>query len=383
MSRASLEYRVFGRRNCSLGSIQVGSRTQSWLIGRTSPGPSNSRSGCLPAADTPPAACYCCAVKILVIPGITMPDVEASFVERILEAAGPGSEVSIATSPGEALEAIPDTDVLLGPINADLFARARRLQWVHAITAGADAYLFDAMIESEVALTGDKGLVGSHLAEHTFALLLAISRRLAQAVIDGPASWRHRVDYRREEFELEGLTMGIVGYGGTGRAISHRAAAFGMRCIAVDCDPVPPTPEVPVVWGSERLEELLATSDIVTCGLPLTPDTREIFDAAAFAAMKPTAIFVNVTRGEVYDAIALAEAVRSGQIAGAGLDVAPEEPLPADHPLWKTSNVVMTPHTAGASQLRIGRNLDRFIRNISHFRANEPLEGRIDKRKGY
>lgn len=322
-------------------------------------------------------------MRILIIPGITMPDVEAAFVDRILEAAGPGSAVTIAISPGEALEAIPDTDVLLGPINADLFARARNLQWVHAITAGADAYLFHAMIESDVALTGDKGLVGSHLAEHTFALLLAISRRLARAVLDGPASWQHRVAYRREEFELEGLTMGVVGYGGTGRAISHRAAAFGMRCIAVDCDPVPPTPEVPEVWGSDRFEELLATADVVTSGLPLTPATREMFNARAFAAMKPSAIFVNVTRGEVVDGLALADAVRNGQVAGAGLDVAPVEPLPADHPLWITPNVVMTPHTAGASQLRIGRNLDRFIRNIGHFRAGEALEGLIDKRKGY
>ena len=259
----------------------------------------------------------------------------------------------------------------------------RQLRWVHAITAGADAYLFEAMIESEVALSGDKGLVGTHLAEHTFALLLSITRRLAQAVIDGPSSWQHRVDYRREEFELEGLTMGVVGYGGTGKAISHRAAAFGMRCIAVDCEPVDPTPETPDVWGSDRLDELLTISDVVACGLPLTPVTREIFGARAFNLMKPTAIFVNVTRGEVVDGIALADAVRAGRISGAGLDVAPVEPLPASHPLWSVPNIVMTPHTAGASQLRAGRNLDRFIRNIGHFRAGEPLEGTIDKRKGY
>jgi phosphoglycerate dehydrogenase-like enzyme len=92
---------------------------------------------------------------------------------------------------------------------------------------------------------------------------------------------------------------------------------------------------------------------------------------------------VNVTRGEVVDGLALAEAVRSGQIAGAGLDVAPEEPLPASHPLWTTPNVVMTPHTAGASQLRLGRNLERFLRNIEHLRGGEPLEGQIDKQQGY
>jgi phosphoglycerate dehydrogenase-like enzyme len=244
-------------------------------------------------------------------------------------------------------------------------------------------YLFDEMVNSEVLLSGDKGLVGSHLAEHTFALLLAITRRLAQAVIDGPVSWDRRVQYRWEEFELEGLTMGIVGFGGTGRAIARRAAAFGMRCIAVDCDPVAPSPEVAEVWPSERLDELLRESDVVASGLPLTPATRAIFGTKAFEAMKSTAILVNVTRGELVDGVALAEAVRTGQIAGAGLDVAPVEPLPASHPLWTTPNVVMTPHTAGASQLRVGRNLDRFCRNLERFRAGEPLEGAIDKLKGY
>jgi phosphoglycerate dehydrogenase-like enzyme len=156
-----------------------------------------------------------------------------------------------------------------------------------------------------------------------------------------------------------------------------------MRCLAVDCDPVPPSPEVSEVWPSARFDELLAASDVVASGLPLTPETRAMFDAKAFAAMKPGAIFVNVTRGELVDGDALAAAVRSGHLGGAGLDVAPLEPLPADHPLWTTPNVVMTPHTAGASQLRIGRNLDRFCRNLERFRRGEPLEGAIDKHRGF
>jgi phosphoglycerate dehydrogenase-like enzyme len=177
--------------------------------------------------------------------------------------------------------------------------------------------------------------------------------------------------------------MGIVGFGGTGRQIARRAAGFGMRCIAVDCDPVPPSPEVAEVWGSNRLDELLRTSDVVTSGLPLTRDTRNLFNARTFGLMKPSALFVNVTRGELMDADALIAAVNSGKIAGAGLDVGPQEPLPSDHPLWTTPNVVMTPHTAGASQFRISRNLDRFCRNIAHYRASEPLEGQINKTRGF
>src|SRR5690606_27719855 len=145
----------------------------------------------------------------------------------------------------------------------------------------------------------------THLAEHAIGLLLAISRRLHRAFLDGPESWKHRVEYRREEFELEGLTMGIVGLGGTGREIAKRAAAFGMHCIAVDCDPVPPSPEVSEVWGLDRFDELLQTSDVVASGLPLTPDTREIFGERAFKLMKPSAILINVTRGELVDGEAL------------------------------------------------------------------------------
>ena len=273
--------------------------------------------------------------------------------------------------------------MIFGRIDPRLFEHATNLRWVHAATAGADAYLFDAFKDSEVLLSGDKGLVGSHLAETAFGLLLALTRRIVRAHEDGAASWDHRVEYRREEFELEGLTMGVVGFGGTGRAITRRAAAFGMRCIAVDRDSVESTPEVSDVWVLDRLDELLASADVVNVGLPLTEETRGMFGAREFALMKPSSIFVNVTRGECYDADALAEAVRTGSIGGAGLDVAPQEPLPAEHPLWSTPNVVMTPHTAGASQLRLGRNLDRFCRNIEHYRAGEPLEGAIDKQLGY
>jgi len=322
-------------------------------------------------------------MNILIMTSITMMDVDDGIIERVREAAGGDAEITIATSPGEALEAAADAEVIFGRITEPIFERAKNLRWVHASTAGADDYLFDAFKQSDALLSGDKGLVGSHLAETAFGLLLAITRRIDRALLDGPESWNNRVEYRRQEFELEGLTMGIVGFGGTGKAIARRSAAFGMRCIAVDREPVATTPEVPEVWRLDRLDQLLEQSDVVACGLPLTEDTREFFDAGVFAAMKPTAILINVTRGECVDAEALVAAIEAGQIYGAGLDVAPEEPLPPNHPLWSTKNVVMTPHTAGASQLRVGRNLDRFCRNLARFRAGEPLEGAIDKELGY
>ena len=322
-------------------------------------------------------------MNILIIPGVTMPKVEDSVMARIRQNAGPDAKITLVRNTKEAEAHMEDVEVILGVITPEMFKRAKKLTWVHAITSGADSYLFPEMVASEVMLSGDKGLVGSHLADHTFALLLSLTRRLARAVQDAPHSWKNRVAYRAEEFELEGCTMGVVGFGGTGRHIARRAAAFGMKVIAVDCDQVPPSPEVKEVWGSDRLDELLKTADVVASGLPLTKDTNHIFNARTFGLMKKTALFVNVTRGELFDPDALMAAVNNGQIAGAGLDVAPEEPLPSDHPLWTTPNVIMTPHTAGASQFRIPRNLDRFCRNIELYRASKPLEGQINKSRGF
>jgi phosphoglycerate dehydrogenase-like enzyme len=188
---------------------------------------------------------------------------------------------------------------------------------------------------------------------------------------------------RRKEIELEGLTMGIVGFGGTGRAMARRAVAFGMHVLALDEWPVPSSDGVREVWKRDRFAELLGASDVVAVCCPLTTETRHLFNDVAFIQMKRGALLINVTRGEIIDGEALIRALQDGRCGGAGLDVAPVEPLPADHPLWAFGNVVMTPHTAGASQLRASRNLDRFCENLRRARVGEPLLGVVDKRLGY
>jgi phosphoglycerate dehydrogenase-like enzyme len=322
-------------------------------------------------------------VKILYVPNINITALDEATLARIREAGGPDTEVMIATSPGEAMELIEDAEVILGQIGPELVARAKSLKWMQLAQAGADQYFTDELRAMPFDLTSDKGLVGNQLAEQAFALLLALSRRVGQAVIDGPESWSKRMVYRPQTIELTGLTMGIVGFGGTGKAIARLAAGFGMHCIATDAEPVEASAEVPEVWGEDRLDDLLRASDVVASGLPLTSTTRGIFGTRAFGLMKPTALFINVTRGELVDAESLVEALRTGQIAGAGLDVQPIEPLPADHPLWTTPNVLITPHIAGGSQFRTPRLLDRFVRNLARLRAGEPLEGVIDRAKGY
>jgi phosphoglycerate dehydrogenase-like enzyme len=244
-------------------------------------------------------------------------------------------------------------------------------------------FLYPDMRASPVVLTGEKGLVGGHLADTGFGLLLALTRQIATAIRLGPEAWNRREAMRMVEVELEGLTMGVVGYGGTGRAMARRAVAFGMEVIACDVMAVAPSDGVADVWSMDRLDDLLHTSDVVAIGAPLTDETRHLFDDTRFAAMKQGALLVNVTRGEIIDGEALVRALRDGRLGGAALDVAPIEPLPADHPLWTFDNVVMTPHTAGASQLRGPRNINRFCENLRRACRGEPLIGVVDKELGF
>ena len=322
-------------------------------------------------------------MHILVMPGLTFPPPSEADLARIAEAAGPGGRVSVIAEVDRAVAVAADVEVILGIVPKRLLEAAPRLRWVHAITSGVDMFLYPEFVRSPVLLTGEKGLVGEHLADHGFGLLLALTRKIAAAQALGHQAWQHREALRRDELELTGATMGIVGLGGTGRAMARRAAAFGMRCIAVDRDAVPTAPEVTEVWPAARLPELLGASDVVAVCCPLTRETRGLFDAATFDRIRPGAFLVNVTRGEVMDEAALVAALTVGHLRGAALDVAPREPLPPDSELWRLPNVVMTPHTAGASQFRAGRNLERFVSNLRLLREGRPLQGLVDKGLGY
>ena len=319
-------------------------------------------------------------MKVLIVPGLTLREVTESDLSRMREA---GAGEIVVSEPGDVIRHVADADVVLGHVSKEMFAAAKRLRWVHAISSGVDSFLYDAFKASDVVLTSEKGLVGEHLADHAFGLLLMLTRQLATALKHGPDGWNHRWEMRRHEIELTGLTMGIVGFGGTGRAVARRAAAFGMDVQALDRDPVATSPEVDRVLGLDDFDALLESSDVLAVCCPLTPESKGKFNAAAFARMRPSAYLVNVTRGEVMVEDDLVAALESGSIAGAALDVAPREPLPPDSRLWSLPNVVMTPHTAGASQFRAPRNIDRFVDNIRRFLAGETLEGVIDKELGY
>jgi phosphoglycerate dehydrogenase-like enzyme len=323
-------------------------------------------------------------MKVLVITNpTTLPEVSRTQKNCIREAAGPGSEVFVTADREEALSQMVSADVLLGHLDPALFAVAERLRWVHATASGVDGYLFEEFKRSAIPLTGEKGLVGPHLADHAFALLLALARSLKPAMQLGGAAWGSRVPMRRAAFELGGLTMGIVGFGGTGRAIAERAAGFGMKVCAVDALDVPGSQLVPVVDRMDQFETLLGRSDVVAVCTPLTPRTHHLFNHQSLALMKKGSVIVNVTRGEIIDLEAVIDAVESGHLRGAALDVVEGEPLPADHRVFETRNIILTPHTAGASERRVQRNLDRFCANLRHLRANRDLVGLIDKQTGF
>jgi phosphoglycerate dehydrogenase-like enzyme len=177
--------------------------------------------------------------------------------------------------------------------------------------------------------------------------------------------------------------MGIIGFGGVGREIASRAHAFGMKVIAVDINDVRKPDFIEEIWKPDHLPRLLQESDAVTIALPLTDRTRGLFNQELFRQMKRTPFLINVSRGEIMDMNALIEALEEGWIAGAGLDVAPEEPLPSENPLWKMENVVITPHIAGLSPMRMQRNWELFLENLRRWVNKEPLLSLFDRQQRF
>src|SRR6266403_176359 len=289
-------------------------------------------------------------MKIVYTPIATLvPSLTPEQDAEILAAAGDDSVLVVAKTPDRHREEIVDADVLFGRV-------------------------------SDVILASEKGEVGIHLAEHAFALLLALTRGVHTALRD--PDFRLREPIRREQRELWEQTMGIVGLGGTGRAVARRALGFGMKVLAVDIDSVPPEPGV-TLWKADRLHDLLGAADVVVIALPLTKATHHLFTRDLFRRLQRHASFVNVTRGEIAYGDDLMTALDEGLIWGAGLDVTDPEPLPVGHPLWRHPRVVVTPHTAGGSPRRAGRAIATFCENLRRLADGRPLLALIDKRKGY
>ncbi len=317
------------------------------------------------------------------MPGLTLPVIPLENIEKIKQIGGMETSLIVTEDRNEILEAAANTEIIFGRIDPEIFAAALNLRWIHSSSSGIDMLLFPEFVESNIILTCEKGLVGTHLADHAFALLLALTRQLGVSLRLGNKAWNERVAMRKKAIELTGLTMGIVGMGGTGKEVAKRAVAFGMNVKAVDRNPTTSSLEADSIQSMQYLPELLSESDVVTICAPLTNETRRLFDEKMILKMKPGSFLINITRGPIIDDKALVHALDRGHLAGAGLDVVLGEPLGPEHPLWNAPNVVMTPHTAGASPYRTQRNMERFQENLHRYKTNQPLIGVVDKKLGF
>jgi len=266
-----------------------------------------------------------------------------------------------------------------------LFAQAKRLRWIHSASAGIEANLFPALVESDVTLTNSTGLHEICIPEHVLALLFAFARNL-------PVAFRLKQEHRWDRIEplrrggireLSGANLAILGAGPIGLALVGKAAALGMHVRVMRRHSGKPVAGAEQVVGPDGLHELLGWAHFVVLAVPLTGETRHLIGANELRAMRSDAFLINIARGDVVDQDALVEALRAGTIAGAGLDVTTPEPLPAEHPLWELPNVILTPHISGYTRGYFPGVLAIFADNLGRFIAGLPLHNVVDKRLGY
>jgi phosphoglycerate dehydrogenase-like enzyme len=261
----------------------------------------------------------------------------------------------------------------------EAFGAAERLRWIQTASDGVDGLLFPALAASDVVVTNARGVFDDPIAEWVVAAMLAFASGLHTSIVDQMrVGW---TDGRRRE-RLAGQHLVVVGPGPIGRATALRARALGFTVEGVGRSAR--TDEVlGTVQGPDGLQAALGRADHVLDALPLAEGTERLFDAAAFAAMKPGARFYNVGRGGTVDEPALIEALRSGAIAGAALDVFAEEPLPADSPLWAMPGVIVSPHVSGDLPDWEALVVEVFADNARRFATGEPLRNIVDTRAGF
>lgn len=293
-------------------------------------------------------------------------------------------EVVRVGSKDDLLREIADADVLYGRPDAEVLAAAKQLKLVQSQSAGVDFLMnFPELVESDVILSNTRGAHAPSIAEHAFALLLALTRKI-------PASldYQHKHQWRwdgayREPREIMGSTIGIVGYGQIGRAIAQRASGFEVQMLAVDVHPGGGDRFVETVWPVDKLHDMLAMTDILMVAAPLTRETHHMLGGKEFAAMPKDSIVIAVSRGGIIDEVALAESLASGHLWGAGLDVNEIEPVTADSPFWDMPNVVMSHHLAGSSWQKERRCVEILVENVHRLQDGAELINVVDKRAGY
>lgn len=307
--------------------------------------------------------------------------------KRWLEASAEGHELVYWPMKGLVHASVPDdelakADVIIGNVVPELLCRAARLRWIQLGSAGADAYCRAGVLPDGVVLTNATGAYGLAIAEHMMSLVLAMMKHL-YAYYDNQKKglWHDE----GQVLSVYGRTVLVIGFGDIGRQFGRRMKAMGAHVIGIRRRHGEVPPEADEMGTMDRLDEYLAQADIVSLSLPNTAETHHLFDKNRFAAMKQGAYFINVGRGNSVVQADLCQAVQSGHLAGAAVDVTDPEPLPPDDPMWHTPGIYITPHVSGGFHLQATH--DAIIRiaaaNLRRFIHGEPLENIVDFATGY
>lgn len=300
-----------------------------------------------------------------------MRDVEAAAEVRYTDEAG-------------LAEALRGADALfvydfLSTAVPDAWHAADHLRWLHIAAAGVDPVLFPALRESDVVLTNSRGVFDDAIAEYVLGVVLTFAKDLARSLdLQRQTRWQHR-----ESERIAGKDVLVVGTGPIGRAIARLLRAAGMRVSGAGRLARTGDPDFGVVHASGELPRHLPWADYVVAVAPLTEQTKGLFDAKAFASMKPSARFVNVGRGELVVTADLITALKTERIAGAALDVFETEPLPPENPLWSMENVLVSPHMSGDVAGWRDTLGEVFAENFRRWQAGETLHNVVDKKLGY
>lgn len=305
------------------------------------------------------------------------PAVDADLLQQVKDTA-PEAEVVMADK-DNVLDLVADAEIIFGSFNAEMIKAAPNLKWIQSTSAGMDKFLVPEAKDSDIIVCNASGVHAVQVAEHAWALTTALARGLNMSI-------RHQLDHawkRPPLFDLLGATVLIVGFGGIGQYYAKLAQGYGARLIALDIQGGDKPDYVEAIWDMDRLDEGLQMADVVFIAVPNTPQTEKLINARTLGLMKNTAFLVNTARGPIVDEASIIDALKNGEIAGAGLDVFEKEPLSPDSPLWDMENAIVTPHAAGGSPNRHNRTIGFFCQNLKRYLAGEPLYNEIDKELGY
>src|SRR6266852_815988 len=282
---------------------------------------------------------------------------------------------------------LPDTDIFVGySLRPQQLPLAKKLKWLHSTAAGVAQLMYPELRESGIVVTNPSGIFSVPMAEHTIGMLVALARNFPDSSrFQDNSCWgqQNLWDKPQHLTELNGQLLLIVGYGSIGRELARRAHAFDLRVWGVTRSGNGDAAYAEKIVPATQLDEVLPQADYVVLAAPETHETTQLMNAPRIAKMKRGARLINVGRGSLLDEAALVDALESGALAGAALDVTATEPLPPDSPLWRAPNLFITPHTSGVSDRLWVRQADILVQLLERWFDNRDLFNQVDFTRGY